>query len=263
MYNSDVDISKAPARRRSDRLVFGLPQAPRDAKDLASIWDENAHARRLELSSRTDASYRALSNHVQGIIRARLRPPAKILDVGSGLGFLTDELALAGYEVIGIDPSAESINLAANDFHNATYVNASIEEYSLRAEVEESFDLVLANMVLHSVAGLAPFVSSVARVLKVGGTFLATLPHPAFYLSGKLGVPLDSSTYTMDEGVLIRFQIYGGVEHPARIPFFQRTISQYTDALWQSGLRDTRLLEKRSIGPGKEFDILTIIATKP
>ena len=46
-------------------------------------------------------------------ILSRIQGPSVILDVGCGAGFLSNERALAGHHVTGVDLSESSLNVAA------------------------------------------------------------------------------------------------------------------------------------------------------
>jgi 2-polyprenyl-6-hydroxyphenyl methylase/3-demethylubiquinone-9 3-methyltransferase len=105
--------------------------------------------------------------------RAGLDPHVSTaLDVGSGGGFVTEELARMGFETTGIDPSEESVRVAAA--HAAAnglrirYARGSGEALPFDSG---SFDAVLSCDVLEHVRELPRVVSEIARVLKPGGVF--------------------------------------------------------------------------------------------
>lgn len=104
---------------------------------------------------------------------ARIDPQAvAALDVGSGGGFLTEEIARLGFDTTGVDPSAESIRAAASHAHenglNIRYLTGVGE--SLPFE-DRSFGVVFCCDVLEHVRDLPKVVSEISRVLKPGGVF--------------------------------------------------------------------------------------------
>jgi 2-polyprenyl-6-hydroxyphenyl methylase/3-demethylubiquinone-9 3-methyltransferase len=97
----------------------------------------------------------------------------RALDIGCGGGFLAEEFARLGCEVVGVDPSSVSIEAARR--HAATnglpidYRIASGEQ--LPAE-DSSFDVAYCCDVLEHVSNLDRVVSETARVMKPGGMYL-------------------------------------------------------------------------------------------
>jgi 2-polyprenyl-6-hydroxyphenyl methylase/3-demethylubiquinone-9 3-methyltransferase len=94
------------------------------------------------------------------------------LDVGSGGGFLTEEIARMGFDMTGVDPSARSVEAAASHARenglNVRYRTGTGE--SLPFE-DRSFGVVFCCDVLEHVRDLSRVVSEISRVLKPGGVF--------------------------------------------------------------------------------------------
>ena len=64
-----------------------------------------------------------------------------------------------------------------NPAANIIYKVCDIEEYEYP---ENSYDLVISNLVLHYVADLDSIFKKVYQTLKTGGTFLFNIEHPVF-----------------------------------------------------------------------------------
>ena len=97
----------------------------------------------------------------------------RALDIGCGGGFMAEEFARLGCEVVGIDPSAISIATARQ--HAASsglvigYAIATGERLPLAGE---SFDLAYCCDVLEHVSDLDRVIEETARVLKPGALYL-------------------------------------------------------------------------------------------
>ena len=83
-------------------------------------------------------------------------PPARVLEVGCGQGELTTALAVAGYDVLGIDPRAPSGEL---------FRRLKLED----VEETESFDAVVAAFSLHHIRDLDAALDKIAGLLPPGG----------------------------------------------------------------------------------------------
>jgi 2-polyprenyl-6-hydroxyphenyl methylase/3-demethylubiquinone-9 3-methyltransferase len=96
--------------------------------------------------------------------------PKKVLDIGCGAGFLSNELAQAGHEVSGIDQSEESLKIARkyDGTKSAHYQLANA--YALPFS-DRYFDVVCAMDFLEHVEDPGKVIAEASRVLKPGGIF--------------------------------------------------------------------------------------------
>ena len=95
------------------------------------------------------------------------------LEVGSGGGYLSEEIAGIGFAVTGIDPSGKSLTAAAEHARSGgldiTYAAGMGETIPCR---DRSFDAVFCCDVLEHVRDLPKVISEISRVLKPGGVFV-------------------------------------------------------------------------------------------
>jgi len=99
-----------------------------------------------------------------------LGPGKKILDIGCGGGFLTNALAQAGHDAVGVDLSNNSLKIA--QAKDATQRALYIQADALRLPFpEKSFDVVCAMDLLEHVEQPAEVIREASRVLKEGGLF--------------------------------------------------------------------------------------------
>jgi 2-polyprenyl-6-hydroxyphenyl methylase/3-demethylubiquinone-9 3-methyltransferase len=103
-------------------------------------------------------------------ILKRLRKNSIILDVGCGAGFLSNELALAGHKVTGVDLSESSLAVAHRYDKTQTVVYTVANAFELPFP-DESFDVLCAMDFLEHVEDPAKVIKEFARVLKPGGKF--------------------------------------------------------------------------------------------
>lgn len=101
-----------------------------------------------------------------------------VLDVGSGPGHLATYLAAEGARVTGIDISRRMVALAeTRKIPNSRFCIADLaEELPFPAD---SFDLVVASLVLHYLRDWTKPLRELRRVLRPGGALIGSVHHPA------------------------------------------------------------------------------------
>ena len=113
--------------------------------------------------------------------KLKLKGNEALLDIGCGDGKITAELAkcLPNGRAVGIDSSAQMINLAQKTFPNSDYPNLSFQVMDARKLLFQSeFDIIFSNAALHWIVDQKTVLQGVQRSLKTGGRLL-------FQMAGK------------------------------------------------------------------------------
>jgi ubiquinone/menaquinone biosynthesis C-methylase UbiE len=104
----------------------------------------------------------------------------RALDVGCGTGHHLKDLIARGYDAVGVDASAEMLEEARRTNPTAQLRQADVEVLPFP---NESFDLALCIEVLRYLPDPQRCIAEIARVLRPGGTCLATAA-PLFSANG-------------------------------------------------------------------------------
>lgn len=99
---------------------------------------------------------------------------ASILEVGSGLGYLTFALAAAGFRARGVDIAPSAVD-AACERYGGHYFCSDIREYA--AGHPQSQNVVIATEVIEHLSDLYPFMEACLRVLAPQGLLFITTPN--------------------------------------------------------------------------------------
>jgi SAM-dependent methyltransferase len=125
---------------------------------------------------------RATARRALTMIARHVRPGA-LLDVGCWLGFLADEARQAGWQPIGLEPSAFASAFARERLGLDVRAEGVFE-----AELEpESFDAVVMADVLEHLLDPARALQRVAGLLRPGGVLLLVLPDAGSRVARTLG----------------------------------------------------------------------------
>ena len=123
-----------------------------------------------------------------------IEPGERVLDIACGNGQFSRELAGLGANVVAADISptfverarARTAELPAEVASRVTYhvADATDEESLVALGGGAPFDAAVSNMALMDIPDIGPLFRAVARVLRPGGRFVATLQHPCFNSNG-------------------------------------------------------------------------------
>jgi len=102
----------------------------------------------------------------------------RILEIGSGLGYLTYSFRKAGYNITGLDISETAVAMA-NQRYGDYYISGDLFKYSI--ENAGSFDIVLLTEVIEHIDDISNFILALSKLLKPNGQIILTTPNKSFY----------------------------------------------------------------------------------
>jgi 2-polyprenyl-6-hydroxyphenyl methylase/3-demethylubiquinone-9 3-methyltransferase len=103
-------------------------------------------------------------------IKRMLGKGAKILDLGCGAGFLSNDLSADGFDVTGIDLSRNSLKVAKH-YDKTQRVNYLYGDVYAPPFEDSTFDVVCAMDILEHVENPSLLIQQASRVLRHGGVF--------------------------------------------------------------------------------------------
>jgi 2-polyprenyl-3-methyl-5-hydroxy-6-metoxy-1,4-benzoquinol methylase len=118
----------------------------------------------------------------RAFLLAHVGPGDKVLDLGCGDGAFAVAIAQAGATVTMADVAREAVRRARARLPEAAAV--VLEEGAPLPFGEDAFDVVWAGETLEHVADVAGLLAEVRRVLRWGGTLVATTPWHARLVAG-------------------------------------------------------------------------------
>lgn len=176
-----------------------------------------------------------------------------ILDAGCGAGYLSRLLAARGGKLIGVDQSPKLLSFARLEEDRSPlgidYIEGNLARLSsLR---DESFDVVVSNVVMQDVLRFREAFQEFRRVLRPGGRLVFSITHPCFDrpVPGTwLREPPDAERVEEWKGLLVdryydRVAVWWGPAGREPVVGFHRTLEDYAAGLREAGFLIARLEE--------------------
>ncbi len=160
----------------------------------------------------TEERFEEIHSRVREKTKVHLSAGDVVLDYGCGTGTKACELAGFVREVLGIDISADMIELAkaksaTHALKNVRFMQSTIFDETLK---EASFDVVMAFNMLHTVPSPESVVEKIHEVLKPGGLFISVTPCMAEKKSILVSLQISVFRLLSKTGLVpISFEFYG------------------------------------------------------
>ncbi len=114
--------------------------------------------------------------------------PGRIVDLGCGNGAVTAELAQLGHDVVGVDVSADGIELAKQAFPTLRFEVGSVYDSQLEESIGSAADVVVSLEVLEHLFHPRELFRQSARLLRPGGTLILSTPYHGYWKNLALAV---------------------------------------------------------------------------
>lgn len=171
-----------------------------------------------------------------------------VLDAGCGEGYLSRMLSGNGAEVTAVDYSTRMLEIAKERTSknvSIKYMHGNCED--LHILENNSFDLIISNMVIQDLANYQQAFQEMHRVLKDGGVYIFSILHPCFITPA-------SGWERSENGEKLHWNVdhyfYEGVyEQPfgdeEKMLLFHRTLTSYVSALMKTGFVIENMVEPK------------------
>jgi ubiquinone/menaquinone biosynthesis C-methylase UbiE len=222
------------------------------ASSIAGSWDRYAVAYQNSAKLPTDAIGYGPGTGTENDYRL-LGPLSgkRFMDLGCGGGQSAIAAAKQGAVAIGVDISVEQLAFARRLLEQETDVRVELRQgdmTELAFQRADGVDVVFSAMSLQYMPDLNRVFRQVHRVLKLQGTFVFSLPHPAAALTDKATSSSNNQLSLEPQVVTIRRAYFDRApieEVHGDISFteYHRTISDIFMGLVRSGYRVDAVLE--------------------
>ena len=169
-----------------------------------------------------------------------------VLDVGCGPGVLAQQLVDDGARLTAADVSPRMVELASARLGPEVAVHLADLASPLTFAESDSYDLVVASLVLHYLRDWEPVLTELRRVLKPNGRLVVSTHHPS----------MDWRFHSPDDYFALK-QVTetwtkGGVGYP--VTFWRRPLRAMSEAIAISGFLIQRMVEPEPVPQLQEIN---------
>jgi len=137
----------------------------------------------IDFLSNSDPSYWGSIHALKSVLN--IDRNARVLEVGSGLGYFTYSLKRAGYNIKGLDISKEAVEAAINKYGDF-YICDDLIQYAQKNS--EAYDVVIMTEVIEHLNEPKVFIEAIKQLIKPKGACILTTPNKSFYSQDVLWV---------------------------------------------------------------------------
>ena len=174
----------------------------------------------------------------------------KILDLGCGSGIYTKILKQRGANVYGVDISPKMIELAKKNVKGVDFKVGTVYKLPYNSE---TFDIVLASLVVHYFSNLNKALREIRRVLKKNGVFIFSSDNPVLNITHRMkGKPRKYRIFGnyFKEGKLYEYWPRFGV----RMPYQHFTFQTWIRAIVKNGFVIEDYIDTKTTKKGEKID---------
>ena len=225
------------------------------------LWEEHASWWIEGFTEGADPEY---EDQIIPLAVAEQGGAGRVLDLGCGDGQIARALASTGVSVVGVDPTTNQIDVAAERAGGPVFAQAGAAVLPFS---DGAFDGVIACLVFEHIDDVDAAIGEVSRVLRPGGRFTFLLNHPLLQTPGSGWIDdhmVDPpEQYWRIGPYLVEAETVEQVELGVHIRFLHRPLSRYLNALAAVGLVLERMDEpappERFLAQAPEyFDAATV-----
>ena len=230
-------------------------------EEVAAYWNANAGPWAAEVRRGHDVAREWLNNPAFLTLLGDLRG-RDVLDAGCGEGYNTRLLARTGARMTGVDISDRMIELAVEEECRAPlgirYVRAPYARLDIFGPA--SFDAVVSFMAMMDGPDFGRAMAEAFRVLRPGGMLAFSITHPCFITRDARWIRDESGAkvawvvrnYFNPLSWVDRWRFTDAAAEAPEfvVPRFDRTLSEYLNAVLEAGFFLARIEEPR---PSEEY----------
>lgn len=216
-------------------------------EDSAEEWSELLEKDRLRHRNYREVLSSDALVKLSGDVRGK-----QILVAGSGEGVFAQLFTRNGAKVLGVDGSKKMVKLASQKYPEIEFRLMNLTEKQDFAAA--SFDFIIASMLFMSLEKIDTFLSESKRILRKNGKLIFSVLHPAFnYPTMKLHKKImDKILFREPSGLAFDYfskerKIRREDNTQIRIPFYHRTLEDYSQELKNAGFVIEEILEPHEL----------------
>jgi 2-polyprenyl-3-methyl-5-hydroxy-6-metoxy-1,4-benzoquinol methylase len=218
-------------------------------REAQAIWDQNAEWWDQRVGEGNNFQRLLIGPATERLLE--LQPGELVLDAACGNGAFSRRMARLGARVVAFDFSETFLQRAkARTAEHADRIDYRLvdatDEGQLMGLGEGRFDAAVCTMALMDMAAIDPLISALSQLLKAGGRFVFSVPHPCF--NNSAGCKLVAEEVDRDGELVVTYAVQvsryirpsaakgvGIVGQPVPQYYFHRPLGVLFDTCFRAG----------------------------
>lgn len=218
-----------------------------DEKEVIKRWDHFADAYAKNHGENGDPHKEVLLNPVLFSLMGNVHDK-QVLDAGCGEGYLSRILCNKGAMVTAVDYSPRMLEIASERTPQELFINYQRGNCeNLHFLDDESFDLIVSNMVIHDLENFEKAFQEMYRLLVDGGQFIFSILHPCFASpeSGWEKTPTGEKLYRKVDKYFYEGAYERVFRNDKHMFHFHRTLTTYFNTFMNVGFQLDKIIEPK------------------
>ncbi|MGI9530812.1 class I SAM-dependent methyltransferase [Lutimonas sp.] len=148
----------------------------KDVPGYSRYWRYFSNIRKqkqpMEYLANSNEAYWAVQKSLSNLVVDK--STVKILEIGSGLGYLTYALSTEGYDIKGMDVSTKAVQKARENFGDL-YLDADLFEHAKSHKGQ--YDIAILTEVIEHVNLPVSFIKAISELINDSGSIIVTTPN--------------------------------------------------------------------------------------
>lgn len=173
---SAFNLPRVPSSEIYNNIYNNVERIPGYKRYWSYFKSIKLHKDPFSFLANSESTYWGVQKALSDLVKDKNN--TKILEVGSGMGYLTYSLKKDGYNILGLDISQSAVNRAVESF-GEFYICSDVYNYSETNKYE--YDIIILTEVIEHVDDPLKFLKSLEALLKIGGHIVLTTPNKSIY----------------------------------------------------------------------------------
>ena len=170
--NTSFSLPRVDASKIYDSIYINGKEVPGYSRYWRYFSNIKSKKNPLEYLAKSNEAYWAVKKALSQFVKEKSK--VKLLEIGSGLGYLTYALNKEGYDIHGMDVSSKAVQKAKENFGDL-YLDADLFEHAKSHKGQ--YDIAILTETIEHVHLPVQFIKAISELINDSGFIIVTTPN--------------------------------------------------------------------------------------